>query len=161
VTTDTFARAKRRDTSDELEIARICGLSVVELPTHEEVEAVSREVVQGAEFEKGFRLHPEQAGAVLAFDLYDGLFGPIGVGFGKTFVTLLVADRAFRRGDSQRSLLVVPSNVLSQLVTTDIPAARRIFGIRVPFIVMSGRDSRGRLGVAKSEKRGCYILPYS
>lgn len=152
---------KRRDTADVLEVSRICSLPVIGLPTPEEVEAVSREVVQGEHFERGFRLHPEQAGGVLAFDLYDGLFGPIGVGRGKTLLTLLIVDRAFRRGDSLRSLLVVPPNVLSQLVNTDIPSARRIVGLHVPFIAMAGKNRQGRLQAASSGKKGCYIMPTS
>lgn len=156
-----FERAKRRDTADQLEVNRITALPVVGLPTPEEVESVSRDVVQAEHFERGYRLHKEQAGGILAFDLYDGLFGPIGVGRGKTNLSLLIADRAARRGDSKRSLLIVPPNVLGQLVQTDIPAARRIFGIRVPFIVMAGKDRKARLSAASSGKQGCYIIPYS
>lgn len=159
--TDAFKRAKRRDTADKLEVDRIVGLPIVGLPTPEEVEAVSREVVQGEYFERGYRLHPEQAGGLLAFDLYDGVFGPIGVGRGKTNLTILIADRAFRRGDSRRSLLVVPPTVLGQLVMTDIPAARRLFGVRVPFVLMSGKDRRARLAAASGGKAGCYVMPYS
>ena len=161
MTTEPFARAKRRDTAPELEIQRICGLPVCELPTPEEVEAVSRDVVQADHFERGYRLHREQAGAILAFDLYDGLFAPIGVGRGKTFVSLLIADRAFRRGESKRSLLIVPPNVLPQLVRTDVPAARRIFGLRVPIVVLAGRDSVGRRSAASSDKRGLYVSTYT
>jgi len=158
---DPFARAKRRDTADQLEIARIVGLPVVGLPTPEEVEAVSREVVQAEHFERGFRLHPEQAAGLLAFDLYDGLLGPIGVGRGKTFLTILIADRAFRRGESRRSLLVVPPSILGQLFQTNIPASRRIFGVRVPFVVLAGKNRRARLSAASSGKTGCYVMPYS
>lgn len=159
--TDPFQRAKKRDTADALEITRITGLPVVGLPTPEEVEAVSREVVQAEHFERGYRLHREQAGGLLAYDLYEGLFGPIGVGRGKTFLTILIADRAFRRGEAKRSLLIVPPNVLGQLVQTDIPASRRLFGIRVPFIVMAGKDRKSRLAAAGSGKQGCYVMPYS
>ena len=159
--TDAFARAKRRDTADQLESQRIVLLPTVGLPTAEEVEAVSREVVQAEHFERGYRLHREQAGGLLAFDLYDGIFGPIGVGRGKTDLTILVADRAFRRGDCRRSLLLVPPNVLGQLVVTDIPRARRIYGIRVPFIIMAGKDRRARLAACSSGKTGCYVAPYS
>lgn len=151
----------RRDTADSLEIERICALSVTELPDAAATEAVSREVVQGSEFEAGFRLHPCQAGALLAFDLYDGLFAPIGVGWGKTYISLLVADRAFCRNECQRALLMVPPNVLPQLVGTNVPAARRIFGLRVPVISLAGRDARGRAAAAQSGKRGLYVMPYT
>lgn len=159
--TDPFARAVRRDTADRLEIARICGLPVVGLPTPEEVEAVSREVVQAEHFERGYRLHPEQAGGILAYDLYDGALCPIPVGGGKTDLSLLIADRAFRRGEARRSLLLVPPNILGQLVTTDVPRARRIYGIRVPFVVMAGKDRVARLSAASSGKVGCYVMPHS
>lgn len=152
---------KRRDTSESLEISRICSLPVVLLPTVEEITAISREVVQADAFEKGFRLHAEQAGALLAWDLYEGLFGPIGVGKGKTFITLLIADRAHRQGTSKKSLLIVPPTILAQLELTDIPKARKLFGIRVPIISLSGRNQSSRGAVARSDKRGLYIMPYT
>lgn len=158
--TDPFKPVKR-DTAHSLEITRICRLPTIELPTPEEIEYVSREFVQAEYFEKGFRLHKEQVGALLALELYGGLFGPIGVGRGKTYITILGADRAFRTGDSARSLLIVPPNVLDQLVKTDIPKARRIFGVRVPFIILAGRDARSRGQAVASGKKGCYVMPYS
>jgi len=159
---DPFAkvRHKRRDTSDSIEIARICSLPIVEIPDEQTVEAFSHQVVQADHYESGFRLHPEQVGAVLAYDLYEGLFAPIGVGRGKTLITLLIADRAFQAG-IERSLLVVPPGVVSQLTMTDIPQARKTVGIRVPFIHMSGRPSKSRSLAANSGKRGCYVMPYS
>jgi hypothetical protein len=161
VTPGPFDRAVRRDTAPELEIRRICRLPTTDLPTDEEVEALSRELIQADYFDGGFRLRPEQAGAVLDFLLYDGLIGPIGVGKGKTFISLLIADQAFRQGTSKRSLLVVPPTLLPQLVPTDIPDARRKFGIRVPFTVMAGRSLADRRAAARSGRVGCYILPYS
>ncbi len=152
---------RRRDTADTLEIERICALPIVGLPTPEEVEAVSQDVVQADALAKGFRLNREQAGALLAYDALGGCLGAIGVGRGKTFITILIADRAFRRGESKRSLLMVPPSVLDQLVKTDIPRARKLFGIRVPFTVLAGRTGAARLSAARSGRLGCYVMTYS
>lgn len=161
---DPFARARltaRRDTADSLEIQRIVGLPIVELPTKEEVEAFCREEVDARYYDDGFRLFDTQVGAVLAWDLYGGLFAPIGVGWGKTLITLMIANRAFMGHQSQRSVLLVPPQVYLQLVQADIAWARKRVGLRVPFILMGGRALASRRTVANSGKKGCYIMPYS
>lgn len=161
---DPFARARRhahKDNASSLEIDRIVSLPIVELPTPEDVEAFCREEVQARYFEEGFRLFNTQVGAVLAWDLYKGGFFPIGVGWGKTLITLMIANRAFEERDSERSILCVPSQVYSQLTQRDIPWARKRVGLSVPFILMSGRDASSRRSAAASKKRGCYVIPYS
>ena len=161
---DPFARARqtaRRDTADSLEIQRIVGLPIVELPTKEVVEAFCREEVQARYYDDGFRLFDTQVGAVLAWDLYNGLFAPIGVGWGKTLITLMIANRAFTERRSQRSILLVPPQVYLQLTQQDIAWARKRVGLRVPFILMGGRNLESRRVTAQSGKKGCYILPYS
>lgn len=169
MSTDPFASARRnakRDTADSLEIQRIVRLPIVELPTPEEVEAFCREEVQaryyeGADGQKPFRLFNTQVGAVLAYDLYGGLFAPIGVGWGKTLITLMIVNRAFERRESERSILFVPPPVYVQLTQQDIPWARKRVGLRVPFTLMGGRDLKSRQTAAASKKKGCYIIPYS
>lgn len=161
---DPFAKARRnakRDTADSLEINRICRLPIVELPTKEEVEAFSRQEVQARYFEQGFRLLNTQVGAVLAWDLYGGGFFPIGVGWGKTLITLMIANRAFESRTAERTTLFVPPQVLLQLVEHDIGWARKRVGLTVPITVMAGRDKGSRKNAAESRKRGLYILPYS
>lgn len=161
---DPFSQARRnakRDTADSLEITRIIRLPIVELPTIEEVEAFCREEVQASYFDAGFRLFNTQVGSVLAWDLYDGLFAPVGVGWGKTLITLMIANRAFETGKSERSALFVPSQVYLQLTQRDIQWARKRVGLRVPFILMGGRSQESRRTTAGSNKKGCYILPYS
>jgi hypothetical protein len=166
---DPFARARktaRHDTAQSLEIARIVSLPIVELPTDEEVEEFCRcevqaEYFEGKDGERPFRLFNTQVGGVLAWDMYKGLFGCIGVGWGKTLITLMIANRAYESGDSQRSLLLVPSQVYAQLTQRDIPWARKRVGLRVPFVLMGGRDAASRASAAKSQKRGCYVAPYS
>jgi len=164
MTSDPFKSARqnaKKDTADSLEITRIVRLPIVELPTPEEVQAFCREEVQARYFDDGFRLFNTQVGSVLAYDLYQGLFAPVGVGWGKTLITLMIANRAFERGESQRSALFVPSQVYLQLTQRDIQWARKRVGLRVPFILMGGRSQESRRTTAGSNKKGCYILPYS
>ena len=161
---DRFAKRTgehRRDTASSLEVDRIVRLPIVELPTSEEIEAFCEEEVEARHFEDGFRLFPTQVGAVLAYDLYGGLFAPIGVGWGKTLITLMVANRAFNRKEADRILLLVPSQVYHQLTHTDIPWARKRVDLRVPFLLMGGKSKQERMAMASSGKRGCYVMPYS
>lgn len=161
---DVFSRARSsagRDTADSLEIDRIVRLPLVLEPTKEEVEAFCKDEVEASYFEGGFRLWPMQVGAVLAYDLYGGLFAPIGVGWGKTLITLMIAERAFKRGEAARTLLFVPSQVYPQLVKTDIASARKWVGLSVPLILMGGKSQAERRSIARSQKKGCYVLPYS
>lgn len=150
-----------RDTADSLEIQRIVSLPLVAQPDEGVIEAFCAEEVQARYFEEGFRLFPTQVGAVLAWDLYAGLFAPIGVGWGKTLITLMIANRAYLRGESERSILFVPSQVYEQLTKTDIPWARKRVGLSVPFHLMAGRGLDARRHIAASGRRGCYILPYT
>lgn len=161
---DPFRRArpaKGRDTADTLEIARIVALPIVPAVDEAVIEAFCAEEVQARYFEEGFRLFGTQVGAVLAWDLYGGLFAPIGVGWGKTLITLMIANRAYERGESQRSMLFVPSQVYEQLTKTDIAWARKRVGLSVPFHLLGGRSLDDRRMMAGSGKRGCYVLPYS
>lgn len=162
--TDAFRNVRRRtkrDTADSLEIHRIVNLPVVDEVDEATIEAFCAEEVQARYFEEGFRLFPTQVGAVLAWDLYDGLFAPIGVGWGKTLITLMIANRAYERGDSERSMLFVPSQVYEQLTRTDIAWTRKRVGLSVPFHLLGGRSLDDRRCMAASGKKGCYILPYS
>lgn len=149
-----------RDTAGSLEIDRIIGLPVIPELLPLEVEVFSEQEIQARYFEDGFRLFPVQAASVLAYDTYGGLFGPVGVGWGKTLITLMIADRALRKG-IERSMLFVPSQVYSQLTNTDIQWARKRVGLRVPFMLMGGKSRQERHRIASSGKKGCYVFPYS
>jgi hypothetical protein len=93
--------------------------------------------------------------------LYRSLFGIIGVGWGKTLCTLMIANRAFERGEANKIVLFVPSQVYSQLTRTDIPQARKWVGLSVPFHLMGGRSPDDRRAIAGSGKGGCYVMPYT
>jgi predicted RNase H-like HicB family nuclease len=154
-------RGNRRDTADSLEIQRIVGLPIVEQPDEDLVEAFSREEVQAEHFDKGFRLFPTQVGGILAYDLYGGGLFPVGVGWGKTLISLKIADRAYLRGEAERILLVVPPQVHEQLVGNDIAQARKWVGLSVPFHLMGGKSKAARKRIAESRRVGCYITTYS
>lgn len=150
-----------RDTADSLEIERICSLPLVDEVDEATIEAFCSDEVNGRYFEEGFRMFGTQVGAVLAYDLYGGGFFPIGVGWGKTLISLMIANRAYERGESERSMLFVPSGVYDQLTKTDIQWARKRVGLSVPFHLLGGRGLDDRRRMAASRRNGCYILPYS
>lgn len=140
---------------------RICDLPV--MPTElskAEVERISRENMLASAFTKGARLLEPQARAIGAYDLVAGGFFPIGVGWGKTGISLMIAERGWRKG-LENIVLQVPPSVTSQLVTHDIAWWRARVPLSVPFHDLSGRTKAQRLKMARSGRKGCYIIPYS
>lgn len=142
------------------EIKRICGLPIVWPLTAEETEAFNRELLLAPAFESGFRLFDTQVTAMSEFYSTGGIFGPIGVGWGKTLISLMIANACWQAG-LQKITLFVPPNVLDQLVNHDIGWARTRVPITFPYYVMGGRPMRERRALAKSGKKGLYIMPYS
>jgi len=157
---DHLARGKPKRDPVAREINRIVGLPLILSVTEEEVEAFCRENQLVESFNAGWRLWPQQVGALLAYDLYDGGFFPVSVGAGKTLISLMVAERAYQN-DIQRSLLLVPPEVFAQLVTRDINYARQHVPLSVPLMKLGGVTKQKRLAWARSGRPGCYILPYS
>ncbi len=143
------------------EIQRIVQLPIEHPPTKEEVEEFCRSNTLAEQFLKGWRLFDCQVGAVMAYDFYKGGFFPIGVGWGKTLISLMIAERAHRANPKGRTLLLVPSQVYSQLTKSDIAWARRQVPISVQFILLGNKTRKRRLKLAMSRLPGCYILPYS
>ncbi len=159
---DKLARAKAANANpDELEIARICALPVkpVEL-TPEAVETISRANLLAPAYAAGSRLLEPQARAITAYDECGGGFYPIGVGWGKTGISLMVAERAWKKG-LDTVVLLVPPSVTSQLVTHDIGWWRARVQLSIPFHVLAGKSKAHRLKMAQSGRKGCYIIPYS
>ena len=142
------------------EIQRIVSLPVVSQIAPEEVEALSREVVLAEPFEEGYRLLPGQAAAVLAYDLLGGGLFPLGVGQGKTLVSILIANMAFRKG-LKKSILLVPSQVYPQLMEHDLPAYRKRVALSVQFLGMGDSTPAQRRRAATSRLPACHIIPYS
>lgn len=69
------------------------------------------------------RLWPAQSAALLEAERGWGLFGPMGVGSGKTLTTLLLPD-VF---GSEKTVLLVPAALRNQLLTRDMAAYGRHF----------------------------------
>ena len=141
------------------DIRRICDLPILTRMTEAEHEAYNRLNVLAPAFDMGFRMFPDQAEAILAYELYGSLFAAIGVGFGKTLVTLMVAQKAYERG-MQKILLLVPPSVFDQLTTVDIRWARARVPLTLPIHPISGTQDRRR-EEANSNEPGLYVMPYS
>lgn len=151
------------------EINRITELPIVHSMTPEEVEAYSRANVlveawnnpsMGVRGNPGFRLFAEQAECVFAYEMVGGLIGALGVGDGKTAVTLMIADKAFRKG-VERSCLFIPPEVYIQLYGVDVRWLRARVPLSVPIHWMPGKDTNSRRSLAQSGKRGLYVYTYS
>lgn len=142
------------------EINRIVSLPIVPMLTGEPFEEFCRANMLASAYDAGERFYEPQASAIKAYDDYGGLFGPIGVGWGKTGVSVVVADHAFKAG-KQKVLLLIPPNVWTQLTQVDIAWWRKRVPLAVPFHLLGRRDKKSRLRITNSDRRGCYVMPYS
>ena len=149
----------------ESEISRILKLPVVEEMTPEEVEEYSRMNILSEAFQgigmpgnKPFRLLPKQAEALAAYELYTGPFLPIGVGGGKTGISLMIPEKAYRNKRKKKMLLVIPSNMAHQLIEVDIPFWRKRTPISYPIHILIGRNMKKRMQIAKLGRPGLYIM---
>lgn len=142
------------------EIQRIVNLQVVRPMDSAELEVFNKEHIQVNYYNQGFRLMDAQAEAVAAYEQYGCLFADIGVGGGKTLVTLMCAAAAYGNG-LERILLLVPPEVLSQLVDIDIAWARVRVSINYPIHVLGGKTLNYRKALCQSKRKGLYIMPHS
>jgi superfamily II DNA or RNA helicase len=155
-------RIGRRDVPpDTAEVIRVTGLPVVNPLLSFNHEQINREVLQVDVFNSGWRLFPIQAAALQSYRNTGGLFAPIGVGQGKTAITLLIADHAYKKLGVRRSVILVPPQVYDQLFKRDIPWARKRMALGVQFFPMAGKSQSQRAKSVEKGLLGCYILPYS
>lgn len=143
------------------EIRRICNLPIKEPWTDERVEAFNRDHLLASSYADGFRLWGIQCEGVTDYAEEDGLFGAIGVGWGKTILFQMIAEVAYSKKKLKRMMVMVPSQVLNQLVKVDFPFARKRIPISYPVHVLGGKSMKARLALAKSGKKGLYVMPYS
>ena len=143
------------------EIARITALPIDFGMGEDEMETFQSRRILTQAYRDGFRLFPVQANALAAFEKNGGLFAPIGVGWGKTLITLMIAEHAFAKRMAERILLCVPSQVYVQLTERDIAWARRRVPLTMPIIGLGSLTLARRRQLAASGRRGLYILPYS
>ena len=143
------------------EIRRIISLPLIRPFEPDEFEDYNRSHVLADPYESGWRLFDVQAAAVAAYEEFGGLFGPIGVGWGKALITFMVSDIAYRRG-LKKIVLFVPPQVLYQTIHSALPWARTKVPVSYPVHVLHGNQEAGaRRALAKSGKKGLYIMPYS
>ena len=160
---DHLARLQRtaaaRPSSDREDMDRILQLAFVDMMSAEEAEEASRLLLFASSFEKGDRLFREQASGVAAYLTEGGGFFPIGVGWGKTGLSLMVAEQAWKKG-LQKMMLMIEPGCLRQLAG-NISDWRRMTSLSVPFIFIGGRPPKERRMHYESQRKGCYIVPYS
>lgn len=143
------------------EIRRIVGLPLITPMDPPEFEDFNRRHVLAQPYESGWRLFQVQAEAVRAWGTFGGLFGAIGCGWGKSLITFMVADKAYRAG-YKRMVLFVPPSVIIQTVKAALPWARTKVPVSCPVHVLhGGMNVKGRRALAVSGKKGLYIIPYS
>lgn len=140
------------------EVKRIVQLPVAPKLSAEEREAISRSNVQAHAFDEGYRLFDAQADGLAAYDRHGGAFCSIAVGYGKTFLSLLIAQHAIDKGIA-RVLLLMPSAVSKQLHQKAIPQARRTLRFNLPIYTLRTGLTR-RLATAKAKRPGLYVWTY-
>jgi len=147
------------------ELERILGLEVREQFTPEQVDLVSWYYLKPERYSEGKRLLPRQAEALAGYNDAGGVFGPIGVGEGKTLTSLLIADDCYRycieSGITPRVLMLVPAQVVEQLRGTGVAMARDWTRFTCPVHFLSGQSKGRREMLARSQRRGLYVMSYS
>lgn len=147
-------------TPEALELARILSLPVVPGPEPEDVECFCFDRMLAPSFEAGERLFPIQVAAVQAFEAVHGGVFPVGVGWGKTGISLMAAESAYRSG-IKKIMLLCPVNLVTGLVRRHIPEWRQRVPLTVQFHILGGRSANSRLQIARSGANGVYVFPYS
>jgi len=147
--------------SVQQEILRICNLPIVPEPTPEEIKAISDYYITNPTppFDKG--LYPAQVKALMQFHDYGSLFCPVPVAGGKTLISVLIANDAYRDFHKRKIILMNPVNLIGQLRTTELPLYRRHMSINIPFYWLTKESKHQRLLTAKSNRGGCYVVSYS
>ncbi len=147
-------------TPEQVEMARICSLPLVGMPGEEDVEIFCFDNLLAEAFDRGERLFPTQVAAVTAFQETGGGIFPIGVGWGKTGISIMCAEHAYRNR-MRKILLMVPPQQISGLLKRHIPEWRRRVPISTPFHFLGGRGASARKSIAESGAPGVYVYPYS
>ena len=108
-----------------------------------------------------FLLRDIQIDACYTYHAHGGLLAPVGVGHGKTLISLLASKIALEHRGHQRVAIMVPPEVFSQLVHRDLPWARRRLALdSVPFYVVTG-GRQERMRTASTPGSGVFIYSYS
>lgn len=143
------------------ETLRVVNLPVVTPPSEKVCESVSKELVLPHAYEDGFRLRPAQAFALLSYRKFGRLVAPLGVGDGKTLISLLIADLAIREKGHSRVIILVPPFVCTQLTKHDLPWARSRVALTSTFVNLYRKNPARRYHVTRSSGKSVFIFPYS
>lgn len=143
------------------EINRITSLPIVHPMAPEVVEYYSQNEILASAYQAGARLLVKQAEGLMAYDMAAGGLFQIGVGKGKTLLSLMLAQRMLMVKGLERAILCIPSHVWSQLIEVDIPWARSRVPLSCPMHLLGGRAPDMRKQIVRAKRRGLYILPYS
>lgn len=145
---------------EKRELRRILELPLVPMPDAEDVEIFCFDVMRAEAFEDGERLWPTQVAAVQAYQRTGGGLFPIGVGWGKTGISMMIAQAAYAAG-RRKILLLVPPQLVPGLAKRHLPEWRRRVELTVPFHFIAGRGKNARGNIANSDAPGVYVFPYS
>jgi hypothetical protein len=156
----TFGKEPGGRTPDESEMARIVSLPLVGVPDKEVTEIFCFDNMLAGAYDAGERLWPTQVSAVMGYLNYSGGLLPIGVGWGKTGISLMIAEAAYRKGLRKILLLIQPQNV-SGLLKRHIPEWRRRVPLSTPYHFLAGRGASARASIVQSQAPGVYVFPYS
>lgn len=156
------AAIQAKDPKGFSEVMRICQMPIEGKPMEpEELEDWCYHNTLADAYKAGWRWWEIQARAVSQYMRLDGVFCPISVGEGKTLITLAIAAKGYTQKSLRKILLIVPTEVYIQLTQVDIAWARARIPLNVPLFLMGHKPIKIRRVIAKSNRPGCYILPYS
>lgn len=147
-------------TPEQLEMARIVSLPLVGMPDSEAVEIYCFDNMLAGAYEAGERLWPTQVSAVDGYRQFGGGLLPVGVGWGKTGISLMIAESAYQAG-KRKILLLMPPQLVPGLVKRHIPEWRRRVPMSIPFHFLAGRGASARKSIVESQAPGVYVYPYS
>lgn len=166
--TPWLERAKARSATEgplsviDQEIARILSLPIIGYNAARcpDRKAYERTLLNHA-CPAGFELNQYQLDGAYTYEQCGGLLGPIGVGVGKSLLTLLCAKIGLQRRGHYRAIIIVPPEVYSQLSQRDLPQARRWLSLdAIPFWLVHG-DVQHRKRTTTQPGPGVWIYSYS
>lgn len=143
-------------------------LRIVSLPSNnypklgeQRAERFCYDRIEAKHYERGFRLFDPQLAGWLAYLETGGVFGAIGVGWGKTLLCAAIANSAYVERGKKKILLCIPSNVFDQLTQVDLAWIRARINLSVPFHILGQKSAQRRKATFLSGYKGCYIATYS
>lgn len=149
----------RSHKADDLQ--RVLEIPLVGEADAELVDLVSREFLTPRAYQDGFRFLAKQAEGLATFLSQGSMFGAIGVGHGKTGLSLAIAGAApFQFPDVKRTMLFVPPNLVPQLkkdLRFWVPRLKR----KPHYVPYAGQPKAKRQRICSTAPKGMYAAQYS